>query len=149
MPRAFVMLGLSLLAGCGGATKSDLFNADPDASVGDASGGADGAVTDGSRDARSDAPSGNCQSLLADLADKRGNALKCDATSSAPACGIQVEDFCCPLSVTGPASRQVVAEFLAALKVAKAANCPVACTAVPCSSQPSSTCSNNGSCLQF
>lgn len=148
MPRSIVALSFSLLVGCGGATQTDLFS---DASTGtDGGTGTDGSATDGGTtvDARTDARPGDCQNLIGKVNDLRNNAVKCEPLSPTPACGLQVEDLCCPLTVTGPATTKDIADFLAAVKAAKAANCPMGCTPVPCASKPTLKCVNGG-CQQF
>jgi hypothetical protein len=147
--RSFVVVVFSILVGCGGATQTDLFN--KDASTDDGAAGADGSTNDsgGGPDARSDAPApGDCKALIAKVNDLRTKATKCESSGGTAFCNLQVEDFCCPLTVTGPATQSDIAAFFAAVKAAKAANCAVACPAVPCSSQPSLKCSN-GACQQF
>jgi len=140
--RSIVALTFSLLVGCGGATQTDLF---VDASATDGGSGTDGG---GGNDARPDAPAADCKTLLANVNDLRNNAVKCNPGSPVASCDVQVDDLCCPLTVTGPASRKEVADFEAAVKAAKAGNCTVGCPAMPCTVKPSLKC-NNGACQQF
>ena len=147
MSRSMIALSFSLLVGCGGATQTDLFL---DGSAGDSGAGSDGGAgkDGGGADARSDAPGPDCKTLIGKVNDLRTTAIKCDSGSSTGVCNVQVEDLCCPLTVSGPASRPDVAAFEAAVKAAKAAGCQVPCPGVPCSVQPSMKCSN-GACQQF
>ena len=135
--RAFSLLFL-LVAACGGATTTDLF--------------ADGGPIDGSTgksDARTDGGGGaNCTDLLAKVDDLRKKAVVCNPQSGSTQCDKQVEDLCCPLTVTG-GDRKEVADFIAAVKAAKAAGCTVACPGTPCSGQATNKCDSNGSCRQF
>lgn len=138
--RSIVALTFSLLVGCGGATQTDLLNSD--ASTNDGGSGTDG----GGSDARADGPAADCKTLLANVNDLRNNATKCNGGSIV--CDVQVEDLCCPLTVTGPASRKEVTDFEAAVKAAKAGNCMVGCPAIPCAAKPTLKCSS-GICQQF
>ena len=137
--RSIVALSFCVLVGCGGATQTDLFT---DASAKDGGNGADGGG-----DAQLDAPAADCKTLLANVNDLRNNAVKCNG-GQALVCDVQVEDLCCPLTVTGPASRKEVTDLVAAVKAAKAAGCGVGCPAVPCATKPTLKC-NAGVCQQM
>lgn len=150
MSRSLVVLSFCVLAGCGGATETNLY--------GDASTTDGGTVTDatandsGHADARPDAPPDaptlDCKTLIGNLNELRNKAVKCDNGGNTPACDVQVDDLCCPLTVTGPASRKEVMDFEAAVKATRAGNCPMGCTPIPCASQPTLKCPN-GTCQQF
>lgn len=139
--RAFGIVFL-LLAACGGATTTDLF-ADGGPSDGSVGGG-----DAGKSDARSDGGGANCNDLLAKVDDLRKKAIVCNPQSGSTQCDKQVDDLCCPLTVTG-GDRKDVVDFIAAVKAAKAAGCAVACPATPCSGQATNKCDSNGSCRQL
>lgn len=137
-----IALSFVLLAACGGATTTDLF---ADGGLNDGSVGGNDA---GKSDARADGGGANCNDLLAKVDDLRKKAVVCSPQSGSTQCDKQVEDFCCPLTVTG-GDRKDVTDFIAAVKAAKAAGCSVACPATPCSGQATNKCDSNGSCRQI
>lgn len=147
LARTFLPLPLvaCVVAACGGATSTDLFQ---DASATDSGGQSDGGGTkDGGPDARPDAPGPNCNALINDVANKRDKALECNPGSSEAQCNALVPDLCCPISVTDP-TRKDVQEFAAAVEAVKKAGCSIPCPAIPCPGQPSGKCDGKtGRCL--
>ncbi len=148
LARTFLPLPLvaCVVAACGGATSTDLFQ---DASATDSGGQSDGGGTKdgGGPDARPDAPGPNCNALINDVANKRDKALECNPGSSDAQCNALVPDLCCPISVTDP-TRKDVQEFAAAVEAVKKAGCSIPCPAIPCPGQPSGKCDGKtGRCL--
>ncbi|CAN5258966.1 hypothetical protein BH09MYX1_BH09MYX1_55790 [soil metagenome] len=145
-----VFASLFALTACGGATTTDLFldGSANDGSANDGSNGNDAGVNDsGLTDTGKDSPGPDCDALAKKAADLREKAIQCKAQSSGNPCDKQVEDFCCPLTVTG-GERKEVTDFVAAVKAAKAAGCAFACPAIPCVQQPSNKCDLTGTCHQ-
>ncbi|CAN5719422.1 hypothetical protein BH09MYX1_BH09MYX1_00400 [soil metagenome] len=139
--RTVVFISCLLLFACGGSTTTDLFvDSGADGSASDA------ASVDGSKADAGDAGA-DCKDLLAKADGLRTKAAECFPPSGGVQCNKQVEDFCCPLTVTG--ERKEVTEFVAAVKAAKAAGCAVACPASPCAAQASLKCDPTGSCRQL
>lgn len=142
--RFHVLLALAPFAlACGGSTTTDLF---ADASTDGSSGTDGGSGTDGSpADARPDVSQAQCQKLLADVANLRDKARKCEPNGGSIPCAVLVDDLCCPISVTDPKT-QDVQNFVAAVKAATQSGCSIACPAIACPTEPSKVCNGTGRC---
>lgn len=128
-PRVFLAsLFLLSIAACGGGVAGV-----SDAGASDDSGGARDATADGA--GIRDASDLSCDVLLRRIDELRAATRECCAECRVPQCTQQVDDLCCPLSVTTPN-----AEFAGAVAEYKR-RCPgVACPAVPCRLKPSYQC---------
>jgi hypothetical protein len=128
-----VLLGLSLLMGCGGALSSPLLDGGTDGG-GDASGdAADAGVT--------------CDQLFAQLATQETAATTCCAMCDIVQCTAQVDGLCCPLTVNEPNGDSVKA-YEATLMELQSAHCAFNCPALACSTKPSGMCDQTGACKQ-
>jgi hypothetical protein len=134
-----------VLAGCGGAGGTPLLEggAGDDATTSDAQ-SSDAQASDG-QPGKDAGP--NCQSLIADLEEKRQAAVQCCLTCGTLQCTQQIEGMCCPLTVTSGDSLASKA-YENALQAVKDAKCVINCPPNTCSSKPSLVCQQTGTCTQ-
>ncbi|WP_394822455.1 hypothetical protein [Pendulispora albinea] len=134
------IIACGAVAGCSGSSAAPV---DP---------GTDGGGTDsGGADAGRDAPPpGDCDDQLDEIGELRKAAIVCDPRGIIPPCTQEVQDVCCPATVsdrTSPAARRLEA----AVKQFREAGCSAFCTEGVCkgaSRQCITGSSDKGMCKQ-
>jgi len=121
-------VGAGWMSGCSGSDSTPIDSGDGSA---DDSGG--GEAGDGG-----DAGEGACTKLRAAVNQLRPAAQACSNPGGNGECGAQVDDVCCPISVTDRNS-QPVKDFEKAVRAYSDA-CRIACPLTVCDREPSKSC---------
>ncbi|WP_394837212.1 hypothetical protein LVJ94_09920 [Pendulispora rubella] len=131
-------VGVAWMNGCGGEDPSGpLF---PDASV---DGARDGTAGDGGSSDAGDAGSDKtCPEMRKEMERWRELARACNPNGR-DECGVQVDDECCPISVTDP-DRDEVKKFVAAVKEFQNSSCSKICPFSVCPGDASHSCTASG-----
>ena len=140
-----ILLGLAavaatgvMVASCGGATDTSLF--DGGGGGGDGGGGADGGgATDGGADGARPDGGGSCAALLAQIDAARKQLRTCCPTCKSIQCQGKAKDVCCDITTNGQdpgAFEKLVDQYKN--------QCKPTCPAAPCPQVPSGVCDPGG-----